>query len=108
MNEITITVEFKEYRYTRIKPMGSSNVAYTSKDWVGKKICLIPLPFNVTDRYIESKCKTQEGYKLTIKGTKIINKTVSKGSNVGIVYTPKELLGMDALIIEAPNYDNLY
>ena len=105
MNEIIISLQFKEYEFRRAKRVGDSAVIYTTKEWIGKNVSLIPVPYNVTDKMIE-KCKNEDGtYELSIPSTHIINKKIIDGSNVGRAYVPKEFIGYDVIIIETPPID---
>ena len=110
-NKISIHLIFKDYEFRRVKMMGGNPVLYTTLDWVGKEVLIIPMPFNVTDRYIESlqdfdETLNETVYDLTVSSDTIIKKTIKNGETVGRVYVPKELIGLDCLIIEAPFLNN--
>lgn len=82
-------------------------VIYTSKEWIGKDVSIIPVPIDVSDRLIE-KCYDDENdcYEITIESKWIINKTVNDGGKIGRIYVPKHLLGLDCILIESPILDN--
>lgn len=87
--------------------MGDNPVIYTTIDWVGKLVLIIPVPFNVTDRYIESTFDIdKEAYDVTIESDTIIKKRVGKSKSIGRIYVPKDLIGLDCLVIESPILDN--
>lgn len=91
--------------------MGDNAVAYTDKSWVGKTVLIIPVPFNITDRWIERQQDFDETigemvYDVTIESDTIIKKQVGKHNNIGRIYVPKEMIGLDCLIVEAPFLNN--
>ena len=102
MNEIILTLRFKEYEFRRAKPVGSGGVIYTTKDWIGKNVSLIPVPYDVTDKMIE-KHRNHDGIiEISLPSPHIINKEIKDGTNVGRAYIPKDYIGYDFLIIETP------
>lgn len=106
MTTININLTFKQYQFSRVKARsGKSAIAYTNRDWVGKEVLIIPMPLTVTDRWIETQ-KTDETYNITIKSDMILKKVIKKGANIGIVYLPSSLIGIDCLIIESPKLTN--
>lgn len=110
ITKINANITFKKYAFARVKnTSGASAVAYTDTSWVGKTVSIIPMKLNVTDRYIES-CKDEETgqYELYVETDVIFKKTVNKGKNIGRLHFPKEFAGLDVLIIEAPQIENLY
>ena len=108
-NEIKIQLKFKEYEFRRVKTMGGKPVAYTTLEWAKKEVIVIPLPFNITDRWIEKQFNQETGhYEITIESDTILKKRVGTLDNVGRIYIPKEYLGMDVLFIEPPKIPNLY
>ena len=108
MNEININLKFNEYEFRRVKTMGGKPIVYVDKDWVGEDVIILPVPLDITDRWIE-KHKTEDGYyDITIQTDVIFNKTVSELSNVGGLFIPKEFIGLDVLIIKTPKIQNLY
>ena len=67
MTTIKIDLTFNEYQFSRVKPTSSqSAIAYTNTSWVGKEVLIIPLPLNITERWIE-KHKKDEEYHITIE-----------------------------------------
>lgn len=107
MTSITVQLKFNKYLFSRVKPQSNQPIAYTPNDWVGKTVCIIPMDIHTTDRYIESQFNEETGdYELTAKTNQILLKTIKQASNIGRIYLPKELVGMDVLIIEAPVLDN--
>lgn len=106
-NKISINLQFKEYEFRRVKHMGSNPVVYTTQDWIGKIVLIIPVPYNITDRYIEAQYdKEDECYKVNIESDIILKKRVMKNNKIGRVYVNKDWGGLDCLIIEAPILDN--
>lgn len=106
MTTIKINLTFDEYSFSRVKPTSTqSAIAYANMSWVDKEVLIIPLPLNITDRWIE-KHKTNGIYNISIESNMIFKKTIKKGANVGRVYLPNELIGIDCLIIDAPVLDN--
>lgn len=106
-NKITIHLTFKEYEFRRVKLMGANPVIYTRMEWVGKEVLIMPVPITVTDRLIEKQHNKNTGqYNITIESDTILKKKVKPHTNIGRVYVPKELIGLDCIIIEAPNLDN--
>ena len=106
MTTINIELTFKQYQFSRVKPTsGKSAIVYTNKAWVDKEVIIIPMPLNVTDRWIE-KQKTDETYHITIESDLIFKKVIKKGANIGRAYLPTDLIGIDCLIIEAPKLTN--
>lgn len=106
-NKINIQLSFKEYEFRRVKHMGTNATIYTTGDWINKLVLIIPVPYNITDRYIEAKYNEEEEYyTVGIESDTIIKKKVSQHKGIGRIYVPKELCGLDCLIIEAPNLDN--
>jgi len=108
MNDIQLTIRFKEYQLCRVKAT-NQGVAYTHKGWVGKTTTIIPMPYSISEKVIERECKNDDGtYSIITYANTMITKPIHDGKNVGRVYLPKEWIGLDVLIIEAPNYDELY
>lgn len=110
ITKINIQLKFKEYEFLRVKnTTGSSAAVYTTTDWVGKEVSIIPMKLNVTDRYIES-CYNEETqqYELEAETDVIFKKRINAGTNIGRTYLPKDLIGMDVLLIETPKIENLY
>ena len=110
-NKIKINLKFKDYEFRRVTRMGETSVIYTKKEWVGKTVLIIPVPITVTDRWIERQQDFDERindtiYDVTIESDTIIKKVIGVSSNVGRGYVPKELLGLDCLVIEAPFLNN--
>ena len=110
-NKINIHLRFKEYEFRRATHMGTNAVLYTTGDWVGKEVLIIPMPINITDRWIEKQQDFDETindfiYDMTVESDTILKKTVGRSRNIGRMYVPKELVGLDCLIIEAPKLDN--
>lgn len=106
MTQIEIRLKFNEYSFSRAKPTSSNSaIAYTKTSWVGKEVLIIPLPLNITDRWIE-KHKKDDEYQITIQTDTILKKTIKRGSNIGRVYLPSDMMGVDCLIIEAPKLNN--
>ena len=106
-NKISIQLQFKEYEFRRTKMMGGNPVLYTTEEWVNKMVLIIPVPFNVTDRLIESTYDIDdECYKIGIESDTILKKRVGRNGNLGRIYVPKDLIGLDCLIIEAPILPN--
>ena len=106
-NKISIELQFKDYEFRRVTRMGEYPVLYTTGEWINKEVLIIPVPYNVTDRLIE-KCYDEEleAYKVSIISDTIIKKRVGKSRDIGRIYVPKDLLGLDCLIIKAPILDN--
>jgi len=67
------------------------------------------MKLNITDRYIET-CYNEETqqYELEAETDVIFKKTINAGKNIGRAYLPKDLIGMDVLLIETPKIENLY
>lgn len=113
MNNITrikIRLKFEEYQFSRVKATSNvSAIAYTNTSWVDREVIAIPMKITVTDRFIESGWneKTQE-YELIVESDVIYKKTVKKGANIGRIYLPNKLIGMDVLILKAPIIEDLY
>lgn len=107
MNEIKTTLKFKDYCFSRVKPT-NQGVAYAPAEWCGKKVTVTPLPYTISEKVIEKQYKVDDGYELSIPTTTILTKTIKKGANIGYVYLPKEWIGLDVLMIETPNYKDLY
>ena len=110
ITKINIQLKFKEYEFLRVKnTTGSSAAIYTTTDWVGKTVSIIPMKLNVTDRYIEN-CYNEETqqYELEAETDVIFKKRINAGTNIGRTYLPKDLIGMDVLLIETPKIENLY
>ena len=110
ITKINAKLTFKEYAFLRVKnTTGSSAAIYTSPEWVGQTVSIIPMKLNVTDRYIES-CKDEETgqYRLEAETDVIFKKTINAGKNIGRAYLPKDLIGMDVLVIKSPTIQNLY
>ena len=106
-NKINIQLSFKEYEFRRVKYMGGNPVVYTKQDWIDKIVLIIPVPYNVTDRYIEAQYdEKDECYKVNIESDIILKKRVMKHNTIGRVYVKQEWGGLDCLIIEAPILDN--
>lgn len=106
-NKITINLQFKEYEFRRVKHMGTNPVIYTKKDWINKLVLIIPVPYNITDRYIETQYDEKtETYNVNIESDTILKKIVKKHDNIGRIYVNKDWGGLDCLIIEAPLLDN--
>ena len=111
MNEIIITLRFKEYEFRRVKYMGSNPVVYTTQEWIGKMVLIIPVPLTVTDRWIESH-RQQDGtitINIPTDGDIITKKIMPHGRKqkpIGRAYVKQEWGGLDCLIIEAPHLDN--
>lgn len=101
-NKISINLQFKEYEFRRAKAIGSGGVIYTTKDWIGKNVSLIPVPYDVTDKMIEKHRNHDGTIEISILSTHIINKEIKDGTNVGRAYIPKYYIGYDFLIIETP------
>lgn len=106
-NEIKATIKFHEYEFRRVKTMGNTPIIYTSEEWIGKKVCVIPLPLTITDRSIE-KIKKGNTYTLTTPIREIKRMTVRDGRSVGRISAPSSWIGLDVLVIEEPNYDEIY
>jgi len=107
MTEIKINIKFKEYEFRRVKLMGTNPVIYTKKEWVNKEVIIIPVPITVSDRWVETKYNNRtKKYDITIESDIILKKKVKKHSNIGRVYVPKDLIGLDCLVIEAPSFNN--
>lgn len=106
-NRITIELEFKDYEFRRVRHMGDKPVLYTTNDWIGKEVLIIPVPYNITDRLIDASYDEEsDSYKVRVKSDTIIKKRVGRSKNIGRIYVPKDLLGLDCLIIKAPILDN--
>ena len=106
-NKIKINLQFKKYEFRRVKLMGGNPVVYTTKDWINKLVLIIPVPYNITDRYIEAQYDEEDKcYKVTIESDIILKKRVMRNNNIGRVYVNKGWGGLDCLIIEAPLLDN--
>ena len=102
-------LRFKDYEFRRVKTSGNQIIAYTKIDWVDKEVIIIPVPINITDRWIEKHYNNEaEEYQIIIESDQVMKKTVRKASNIGKLYIPKEYLGLDVLIIEAPVIKDLY
>ena len=54
MNEININLKFNEYEFRRVKTMGGKPIIYVDKEWVGEDVIILPVPLNITDRWIEN------------------------------------------------------
>lgn len=110
ITRITIQLTFKEYQFSRVKATSSqSAIAYTNTDWVDKEVSIIPMPITITDRYIESKYNEEtQTYELNTETDVIYKKTVKQGKNIGRIYLPNNLIGLDVLIIETPIIKDLY
>ena len=102
MNEIILTLRFKEYEFRRAKAIGSGGVIYTTTNWIGKNVSLIPVPYDVTDKMIEKHRNHDGTIEISMPSTHIINKEIKDGTNVGRAYIPKDYIGYDFLIIETP------
>ena len=108
--KIQTTITFNEYQFKRVKHIGSTSaVAYTDNTWVGETVCVIPMKLNVTDRLIEH-CwnEDKQQYEITVETDVIYKKKVNKGSNIGRISLPTNLIGLDVLIIKAPVIHDLY
>lgn len=106
-NKISIHLEFKDFEFKRVKHMGDNAVVYTTGDWINKLVLILPVPYNITDRYIEAQYDIDcDCYKVDIETDTIIKKRVGRSKNNGRIYLPKELMGLDCLIIKAPILDN--
>ena len=107
ISNITVTLTFKKYNFSRVKLVSKKGVAYTPTTWVGKTVCAIPVPITVTDRMIDSTYdETTETYKFTTHTDRIIQRKVTTGSNIGRLNLPIDLVGVDVIIIETPIYDD--
>ena len=107
MTTIKLQLTFKEYVFSRVKPQTNQPIAYTPTTWVGKTVCIIPMDIHTTDRLIESQWNDEtQQYELEAETNMILLKTIKQATNIGRVYLPKELVGMDVLIIEAPQLEN--
>lgn len=107
MTNINIQLTFTDYEFRRVKTMGNRVVIYIDKSWVGKEVMIIPVPMNITDRLIDSTYDEKTGkHHFCLESNQILVKTVKSSGNIGRVYVPKELLGLDCLIIESPQIDN--
>lgn len=103
MIEINAKITFDSYEFRRVKPMGSNCVLYTKQNLIGKEVCIIPVDMHTTDRYIES-CKDENGqYHLQMQIKEVIYKKVTEGGNTGRIYMNSKYLGVDCIIVEAPN-----
>lgn len=107
MNEIMTTATFQEYLFCRVKPT-NDGIVYVPKEWIGKEVSIIPMPYTISEKVIEKECKTSDGYIITVPTIQIMSKTIGKGKNVGYMYLPKEWVGLDVLIIKLPNYAELF
>ena len=105
MNEIILTLRFKEYEFRRAKAIGSGGVIYTTTDWIGKRVLVIPVPMTVTDRLIETTKDENDTYDVTFKNTPILYKEVKSSTTTGRIYIPNEYIGYDMLIIEEPPHN---
>ena len=106
-NKIKILLEFDNYEFRRVKLMGENPVLYTKKEWVGKNVLIIPVPFDVTDRLIEAKWDAElHCHRIIIETYTILKKKVGNSRNIGRIYVPKDFIGLDCLIIEAPKLNN--
>ena len=110
ITEINVKLTFKEYAFIRVKnTTGSSAAVYTTTDWVGETVSIIPMPLNVTDRYIETRYNEETGqYELETQTDVIFKKTIHQGKNIGRTYLPKSFVGLDVLLIKSPKIQNLY
>lgn len=110
-NKISINLQFKEYEFRRVKYMGSNPVVYTTQEWIGKMVLIIPVPLTVTDRWIESHRKEDGTITINIPtdGDIITKKIMPHGRKqkpIGRAYVKQDWGGLDCLIIEAPYLDN--
>lgn len=107
MTEITINLKFKTYEFRRVKNMGSRVVIYTNKEWINKDVLIIPVPITVTDRWIEKHYDVKTNtYNISFTTNQILPKTIRTSGNIGRAYVPKEWVGLDCIIVEAPILDN--
>lgn len=107
MTEIRATIKFTEYEFRRVKTMGNAPVIYTKEEWIGKQVSVIPVPITINDRFIE-KNKNKETYILEIPIREIKRMIVRDGQSVGRISAPSSWIGLDVLVIEEPNYTDLY
>lgn len=108
MTEITATIRFKDYVFSRVKPT-NNGVAYTPTTWVGKTVNIIPVPYTISEKIIQKEHQKEDGtYEISIPVTQIIIKKIGTGKNVGYAYLPNTWIGLDVLIIETPQYNELY
>ena len=110
ITRINVKLTFTEYAFLRVKnTTGSSAAIYTTPDWVGQTVSVIPMKLDVTDRYIET-CWNEETqqYELEAETDVIFKKNINAGKNIGRAYLPKDLIGMDVLVIKTPTIQNLY
>lgn len=106
-NKISIQLKFKDYEFRRVKLMGDNAVIYTTAEWVNRMVLIIPVPYTITDRYIEAQYDIDDdSYKVSIDSDTIIKKRVAKHNSIGRIYVPKDLCGLDCLIIKAPILSN--
>lgn len=102
MNEIKINLKFKDYKICKVKPFSNTAIIYPKKEWIGKRVCAIPLPYTISEKIIERGKNEEDIYELTLQTDAIIPKIVKDGSNVGRCYINQEFVGAEMLIIEAP------
>lgn len=103
MSELKLDLVFDDYQIKRAKPARGSSVIHVNKRWIGKEVSIIPLPFDVDEKFID-ETKGEDGlYHLELAVKEVFSKTVSDRKDVGFFYLKESLLGLFFLIIEAPD-----
>ena len=105
MKETRINLLFKKYLFKRAKATTNGALAHTPKEWIGRKVLVIPVPMTVTDRLIETHKDENGIYDVTFKNAPIIFKEVKASTTTGRIYIPNEYIGYDMLIIEEPPHN---
>ena len=107
MNEIIGKIKFNNYEFRRVKTMGNVPIVYTKEDWIGKAVCVIPMPITINDRIIEKE-KEGDSYSIEVPLMEIKRMVVRDGKKVGRISVPSSWIGLDVLVIEEPDYANLF
>lgn len=105
MTELVIRLKFDKYDLCRVKPFNKVGIAYPSVEWIGKDVLVIPVTYVISEKIIERNLEDDGYYYLQMETDTIIHKNVKNGKSVGRIYVPKELIGADVLIVDAPKIE---
>ena len=108
MTRIELNIEFDKYNLLRVKPTtNKTSIIHPSKDFIGKEVCIIPVPYILNDKVIEKNKDENGTYHLKFQTDTIICKEVARHKTIGRVYLPSTLIGADVLVVDAPNVEYL-
>ena len=103
MTELKIDLVFDDYQIKRAKPARGSSVIHVNKRWIGKEVSIVPLPFDIDEKFVEESKDENGLYHLELSVKEVFSKTVSDRKDVGFFYLKESLLGLFFLIVEAPD-----